>query len=244
MSSSTAPTGFSSYEQPIFPPEEESSLLSQSHAEKASANSTFTTGSYTSALQLYEKALSLCPTYLEYDIAVLHSNISACHLKLSEWKAAVDSATKALDALDRVDPPAPTVVQDITPETKVRIAALQRTGHTLHDVYKLRTKTLLRRAKARRELKTWASLQSAYEDYQALSRPPHQLGSLDARAVREALRELPVHLEEAKNAEMKEMMGKLKNLGNGILKPFGLSTDNFQFVKDEKTGAYSMNMTR
>lgn len=47
-------------------------------------------------------------------------------------------------------------------------------------------------------------------------------------------------LEAAKQREMGEMMGKLKELGNGFLKPFGLSTDNFQFTKDEKTGGYGM----
>lgn len=47
------------------------------------------------------------PNYLEYEIAVLKSNVAACHLKLADWKAAVDEATKSLEALDRLDPPPP-----------------------------------------------------------------------------------------------------------------------------------------
>ncbi|KAF1833570.1 hypothetical protein BDW02DRAFT_569884 [Decorospora gaudefroyi] len=239
----------------IFPPEEEKRLLDESNTEKGSANKTFTSGEYNGAIQGYEKALAVCPTYLEYDIAVLRSNIAACHLKLSEWKQAVESATQALEALDRIDPPAAAedgqqeasrtgTVTEISDTTERYLSALTRSNHTINDVHKLRTKALLRRAKARHEVRGWASLQASLDDYQALSRPPHQLSALDQKAVQTALRKLPDQLEEAKNTEMADMMGKLKQLGNGVLKPFGLSTDNFSFVKDEKSGGYSMGFNQ
>ena len=248
----------------IFPPTEESALLQESNQQKASANALFTSGSYPPAIQIYEKALSACPGYLEYEIAVLHSNIAACHLKLLAWKEATESATKSLEALDRIAP-SPSPVSDATPgedkdkeadeqsienavqevdeQTEIRIEALARTGRTLQDVQKLRTKALLRRAKARMETGGWAALQGALEDYTVLDKTGG-LTELDRRAVRAALQELPGKLETAKSAEMTEMMGKLKKLGNGILKPFGLSTDNFNFVKDEKSGGYSMQFNQ
>lgn len=252
----TAADTTATYTPEMFPPDEEKQLLDSSNAEKATANKAFASGEHSTAIQGYEKALAVCPTYLEYDMAVLRSNMSACHLKLSEWKEAVESATKALDALDRLDPPpakeagedgrGDTVggVSEMDDTTELLLEALARTGRGINDVHKLRTKALLRRARARHQVAGWASLQGALEDYQALARPPHQLSGLDRTAVAAAMRILPGELNQAKDREMAEMMGNLKKLGNGILRPFGLSTENFQFQQDPSTGGYSMNFNQ
>ncbi|KAK7541383.1 hypothetical protein IWX49DRAFT_321886 [Phyllosticta citricarpa] len=251
-----------------FSPEEEAALLSESAAQKTQGNTFFTSAAYSDAISAYSRALAKCPNYLDYDVAVLRANISACHLKLSEWKEAVDAATGALECLDRVDPPvgakkekegedkrdqknkgdregadADAKVEEVDDDTADRIEALQRSGRSRDDVQKLRIKALLRRAKARSEVGGWASLQGADEDYRALVGMPN-LAPLDRKAVEAALRVLPRRLDEAKQKEMGEMMGKLKDLGNGILRPFGLSTDHFQFVKDEKSGNYSIQMNK
>ncbi|KAK8208050.1 hypothetical protein M8818_004088 [Zalaria obscura] len=239
-----------------FSPEEEASLLTESNTLKASANSLFAHGAYGEAIQTYDRALSSCPNYLDYEVAVLQSNISACHLRLRDWKEAIESATKSIDALERIDPlPKPSknvaggngetqgAIEEIDDDTAAKIEALQKSGRTRDEVQKIRVKAFLRRAKAREETGGWAALQGADEDYRYLASVPN-LSPLDRKAVQRALRELPPRLNEAKDKEMAEMMGKLKGLGNSVLKPFGLSTDNFQFVKDEKTGGYSMNFNQ
>jgi tetratricopeptide (TPR) repeat protein len=242
-----------------FPPEEEASLLAASNTTKSEANILFAQARYSEAISTYDRALGSCPNYLDYEIAVLKSNISACHLKLDEWKQAVESANAALEALDRIDPPPPPkketaaapdnndVVELAEGEDEDDAAALEKltlSDARKADISRIRAKALMRRARARSSLAGWADLAGAEEDYKLLASDPRLSSILpqsDMKAVRAGLRDLPPKIAAAKEKEMGEMMGKLKELGNGILKPFGLSTDNFKMVKDEKTGGYSMS---
>ncbi|KXT09297.1 hypothetical protein AC579_2851 [Pseudocercospora musae] len=246
-----------------FPPEEEAKLLGESNTIKGSGNALFGKGSYENAIQTYDRALSSCPNYLDYELAVLRSNIAACHIKLQEWKEAIESADKGVDNLEQLEPlpvpkpkPKPKAdskkvaegecengVEEVDDDMAERIENLQKSGRSLDEVRKLQVKLLMRRAKARTEMGGWSSLQGADEDYRTLLSPTMLpcLSSTDRRNITESAQKLAPRLNEAKEKEMAEMMGKLKGLGNSILKPFGLSTENFQFVKDEHTGGYSMN---
>jgi tetratricopeptide (TPR) repeat protein len=255
-------------EQTRFPALEEASLLSSSNETKTSANALFGTGSYENALQTYDRALSLCPNYLDYEIAVLHSNISACNLKLADWKAAAEAAGKGIECSERLEPlpsvRAPErkkegggdegkvedgkaedgqVVEEVDEAFAARLENLSRSGRSLAEVRKLQVKMLMRRAKAKTELGGWSNLQAADEDYRVLLAPVMlpALSPTDKRSVETNARALVPRLNQAKEQEMAEMMGKLKGLGNTFLKPFGLSTENFKFEQDAKTGGYSMN---
>jgi tetratricopeptide (TPR) repeat protein len=89
-------------------------LLAESQTQKASANALYAKSAFNEAIGQYDKALASCPNYLDYEVAVLKSNIAACHIKLAEWKEAVDAASKAIDGLERVMPSKkkPTVTRD------------------------------------------------------------------------------------------------------------------------------------
>lgn len=211
----------------------------------------------------------MCPNYLDYELAVLRSNIAACHLKLEEWKEAVSNATSALDGLDRLEQQetekAKTEAEAETAkaaeadeaEEEIISSGAAQAGPALStnpdaeaieaarqkrqdDITRIRAKALMRRARARSELAGWSNLEGAIEDYKRLAAMSN-LTTSDAKIVQAQLRVLPARAKAAQEKETAEMWAKLKDLGNGLLKPFGLSTDNFNMVKDEKTGGYSMN---
>jgi len=97
-------------------------------------------------------------------------------------------------------------------------------------------KPLLRRAECNQKLD---KLDEVLTDYQKLSElePSNSSYKRKCFELEEAVKE--------RNEKLKtEMMGKLKDLGNMCLKPFGLSTENFQFVQDPATGSYSVNFNQ
>lgn len=101
---------------------------------------------------------------------------------------------------------------------------------TLNDKH---LKALLRRAVLYRKTDKLDEALADYENY--LKLVP------DDRNVRRNIDELKLSINERNEKLKNEMMSKLKNLGNIVLKPFGLSTENFQVVKNEETGGYSVN---
>ncbi|KAI1748438.1 hypothetical protein F4782DRAFT_517134 [Xylaria castorea] len=260
--------GDESTSPPRFPPEEEASLLSESNEKKSEANALFSSAKYENAINRYEEATAICPHYLDYELAVLNSNVAACYLKLEQYKEAIQSATESLDSLSRAEKAALESTEEPSEDTEkddeedepeeeiVSVGAQKSAPAVLHeteaqkaarkrqdDILRIKAKALMRRARAKSELGGWSNLSGAEEDYKILS-IMNNLSSADEKIVRTQLRSLPPKVKAAQEKEMSEMWGKLKDLGNGILKPFGLSTDNFQLAKDGTTGGYSMNFNQ
>uniref|UniRef100_A0A8D0G4M8 Tetratricopeptide repeat protein 1 n=1 Tax=Sphenodon punctatus TaxID=8508 RepID=A0A8D0G4M8_SPHPU len=97
-------------------------------------------------------------------------------------------------------------------------------------------RALLRRAELYEKTE---KLDEALEDYKTvLEKDP------SVHQAREACMRLPGQIEERNEKLKTEMLGKLKDLGNLVLRPFGLSTENFQVKQDSASGSYSINFVQ
>lgn len=166
---------------------------------------------------------------------MLRSNASACYLKLQDWKGAVDSATACIDCLERVIPstdgkengedrplqaqtqskstPDDAVVEipDDAEDEQAELNRLRESDERKRNVLRIRAKALMRRARAKTELGGWGNLQGAEEDYKVLGSMDN-LPVDDRKVVQKALRELPARINTAREKEMADMMGKLKDV--------------------------------
>ncbi|RMZ85663.1 hypothetical protein DV737_g654, partial [Chaetothyriales sp. CBS 132003] len=219
-------------------------MVATSHSIKADANRQFGKSDYEAAISTYDRAAAELPSYLDYELAVLQSNIAACHVKLGQWKEAWpqerDKGGKA-DHAQVVELPSDAEEEELEQKLKeLNVSDARRA-----EIKRIRTKLWLRRARARSSMEpaSWANLGGALEDYQLLASPEYfsTLPASDQKTVRQALATLPPRVNEAKDREVGEMMGKLKELGNGILRPFGLSTDMFKMTQGAD-GGWSMSI--
>ncbi|CAZ85786.1 unnamed protein product [Tuber melanosporum] len=198
-----------------FSKDEENRLITESTSYRISGNRLFNSNFLLPALDAYKLALTSCPIYLVHEVATIYANIAAVELKLQRYPAAVKAATKALEGRPRWG------------------------------------KALYRRARGREGIGGWAELEGALEDYRAVEASAGGaggaaaggIGEKELEIVREKIRWLPGRIEEVKDTETAEVMGKLKQMGEGLLKPFGINTSDFGMVKGAD-GAYSLQFRR
>ena len=188
--------------------------VTKAEAAKAEGNTHFSNKQYESAIESYSHAILLCPT-------------------------------PAPDAPDASDPAALSSL--LATLHSNRAAAHLNLAHypqTIADTTQSITrqptvKAHLRRSIAYEKEEKYAD---AIEDIKAAI----QMGGLDGkgsgvREEEERMRRLEVKKREKEEALKSEMLGKLKELGNGLLGKFGMSLDNFKAVQDPNTGSYSIS---
>ncbi|CAL1298990.1 unnamed protein product [Larinioides sclopetarius] len=170
------------------------------------------------------------------DEAITLKNKGNDCFKSAEYKEAVNFYTEALNIC-------PLKYQNdrsilYANRAAARISLVKKTygGITFYLAIELNPnylKALIRRAQLHKKMD---NLERALEDYQKIM----ELDRNNAEA-RAACATLPAEINEKNEKLKEEMFGKLKELGNVCLKPFGLSTENFKVVQDPNTGGYSIN---
>jgi hypothetical protein len=76
------------------------------------------------------------------------------------------------------------------------------------------------------------------EDYKMLAQATGAdgMGAREMEIVTDKLTWLPARIEESRAQETAEVVAKLKEMGEGLLRPFGLSTQDFGMVQDASGG--------
>lgn len=156
--------------------------------------------------------------------------------KNQEFKKSIEKYTNALKICPTVYPNERAILYGNRAAAKIKLDSKNSAIDDCSKAIELNPhyiRAILRRAKLYEDTE---KLDESLEDYKKVI----ELDPKNTEA-QQALSRLPPLINERNEKLKKEMIGKLKDLGNMFLKPFGLSTDNFQMQQDPNTGSYSIN---
>lgn len=212
--------------------EELESIKIESIQLKQQGNEKFKDGKYVESIDLYTKSLKVCPKSCLEERSVLHSNRATARLKLIQSSSAVESEEQVEGNEEKEEK---ILMKEKKSDKFLRYEKVIKDcskSITLNPSY---LKPLIRRASLFHEL-GGEHLDSSLSDYKkVLELDPNSF------LAKSAIFQLENEIRERNEKLKEEMMGKLKELGNFVLKPFGLSTNNFKLDQNPDTGGYSIN---
>ncbi|XP_053212078.1 tetratricopeptide repeat protein 1-like [Panonychus citri] len=211
---------------------------------KQQGNTKFKDNQLDEAIDLYSQAINLCPLTNILERSVLFNNRAAAYFHKHGEESSQsdgDDNNKGRNNLTEVEEEE----EEDDKDDEDNLETKEKTESWLDkcvadcsssiDLNEKYIKPYLKRAQAYRKMGK-DKLDLSLEDYEMVIKIDPTIKECYP-AINQLKEEIDKRNEQMKN----EMIGKLKDIGNVVLNKFGLSTDNFQMVKNPDTGSYSIN---